>query len=156
MGMTSAPSFIRDAQPFLSWKDNGKTIQPRLERIITWNTTNGLGSTWVVCEPPKSKSRPMRPSHSKKQKPCCNRIIWFSDRNSGRALTITGVELEDKVRATTEYGHTEVSVNLGRCQANPAASIEANSIKGYYKNTVGIDKVNWLTAMAGHTWGVEL
>lgn len=39
-----------------------------------------------------------------------NRIAHFSERNSGRALATTRVE--DKVRATTEYGHSEESVNL--------------------------------------------
>lgn len=58
------PSFIRDAQPFLSWKD----VASKAGRSITWNTTNGLGSTRAVCESPKSKSIRMRRSHSKKQK----------------------------------------------------------------------------------------
>src|ERR1700677_4263195 len=50
----------------------GKPLQSRLERSITWNTTNGLGSAWAVCESPKSKFKRMRPSHLKKQKPYCS------------------------------------------------------------------------------------
>lgn len=90
----------------------GKTMQPRLERSITWNhnewnLVNPRNRNLDQCDPLTRRSR----SHITARD---NRIIRFSDRNSGRALVITGVELEDKVWATTEYGHTEVSINLGR------------------------------------------